>query len=855
MSSAPTRDAGGQSDAAYVHELRTRLGLSQGQLAAWLGVSNVTVSRWENGRSGISAAGRRRLGQLELASPTGEAQAGGPLAGALPVPLSSFVGRDREIASVTALLSRSRLVCLAGPGGAGKSRLALEVLRRRPTGGSRVVFAAMDQLSDPALVATRVATALGIRDRPGVAAASAITESLTAQSTLLVLDGAEHVLGGVVALVTRVLAEAPAARVLVTSRHVLDVPGEQVWPVPVLSCPAPDAAQGDVAMSDAVRLFAARAAERVPDFTVTDQLAQPVAELCRRLDGLPLAIELAASWIGTLSVVEILDHRLDLVGANRPDGDDDDRARTLHAVAKSSYAMLGQDERAVLRNLSVFAGPFTLMDAAAIAAVPPERLLHSLRRLVNSSWLFARQDRDQSAYRMLDTLREYAAGRLAEAGTGQLARQRHGQHFAALARTSESAFTGPDQARWMTALERATADLDAALGWALGSGEITLGLEMSAALWQWWLTSGRMAEGRRWLAAFSALAVTGSATGEIGSAPAETGETAAVAKAWWASALLAAESGDYRPAIEHASRALRVFGSLGADDSAIGAATVLGAALRYLGDYAAALRYLDMAVKHYRARGNVRKTAAALNNVAMVALDVSDFGRAQQLLEESLALKRELGNARSVALNLVNLADVYLKSGQTDRAADALTEADAINAELSDSQLTGTIVCNQGDLARTRSDFTAAARHYRRALECFRASGNTHDVMLALCGLGMTLHHLGQPARAAGLLREAETLAISTGNSNRLPEVRAALAAIGQSARTRPPDGLTSRQAEILGYVANGLTSKAIAERLVLSTGTVDRHIATAYRKLGVANRAQATSYALRHGLMPPAER
>jgi predicted ATPase/DNA-binding CsgD family transcriptional regulator/DNA-binding XRE family transcriptional regulator len=844
MSSAPTRDTrdpDGRADAAYVRELRTRLGLSQGQLAARLGVSNVTVSRWENGRSGISAAVRRRLGQLEEADSAGE-----PLAGALPVPLSSFVGRDREIASVTALLSGCRLVCLAGPGGAGKTRLALEVLRRR-SDGDRVVFAAMDQVGDPALVETRIATALGIRDRPGVTAATAITESLTAQPTLLVLDGAEHVLPGVVALVTRVLAEAPAARVLVTSRRVLDVPGEQVWPVPVLSCPAPGAAQGDVAASDAVRLFAARAAERVPDFTVTGQLAQPVAELCRRLDGLPLAIELAASWIGTLSVAEILDHRLDLIGANRPDGGDDGGS-TLRAVAESSYAMLGPDERAVLRDLSVFAGPFTLMDAAAIAAVPPDRLVHSLRRLVNSSWLFARQDRDQSAYRMLDTLREYAAGRLADAGTGPLARQRHGQHFAALARTSESAFTGPDQARWMTALERATADLDTALGWALDGGEVTLGLEMSAALWQWWLTSGRMAEGRRWLAAFSTLAGSGSAS-------AGSGETAALAKAWWASALLATESGDYRPAIEHASRALRVFGSLGAVDSATGAATVLGAAYRYLGDYTAAQRYLGMAVKHYRERGNVRKTAAALNNVAMVALDISDFARAQQLLEESLALKRTLGNARSVALNLANLADVYLKTGQTDRAADVLAEADSINAELSDSQLTGTIVCNQGDLARARSDFTAAARHYRRALKCFRASGNTHDVVLALCGLGLTLHHLGQPARAATLLREAETLAISTGNSNRLPEVRAALAATGQSAKARPPGGLTSRQAEILGYVANGMTSKAIAEKLVLSTGTVDRHIATVYRKLGVANRAQAASYALRHGLMPPAER
>jgi DNA-binding CsgD family transcriptional regulator len=204
-------------------------------------------------------------------------------------------------------------------------------------------------------------------------------------------------------------------------------------------------------------------------------------------------------------------------------------------------------------------------------------------------------------------------------------------------------------------------------------------------------------------------------------------------------------------------------------------------------------------------------------------------------------------------LNLVNLTDVYLKTGQTARAAHALTEAESINAELGDFQLTGTIACNQGDLARASSDFAGAARHYRRALECFRASGNMHDVVLALIGLGVTLHHLGQPAKAARTLHEAETLTISTGNSNRLPEVRAALAEIGQSAQARPPDGLTRRQAEILGYVANGMTTKAIAETLVLSTGTVDRHIATVYSKLGLANRAQATAYALRHGLIPPA--
>ena len=833
MSSASTRDENRQAQALRVRELRTRLGLSQGQFAARLGVSYVTVSRWENGRSGMSSAVLSRLVELEQPEPAPRPPAGSP-----PVPLSSFVGRESEIASLTALLSASRLISLVGPGGAGKTRLVLEVLRRRPVGGNRVVFVAMDQLSDPELVGTRVATALGIRDRPGVHAADAVTESLTTQPALLVLDSAEHVLPGVVSFVQRVLARAPVTRVVVTSRCVLDVPGEQVWPVPVLTCPAPDAAPREAAGSDAVRLFAARAAERVPDFAITDELAKPVAELCRRLDGLPLAIELAASWVGTLSVGEILAFRLDLM--DTPGPEDDHRATTLRAVAESSHAMLGPDERAVLRDLSVFAGSFTLMDASAVTAVSPSRLLHSLRRLVNSSWLVVRHDRDQSAYRMLDTLREYAAGQLKDSGTGQRTRERHGRHFAALATASEGSLTGPEQARWITLLERATADFEAALTWASDGGEIPLGLEMSAALCWWWLTSGRLAEGRRWLAVFTSLA--------------GTGENTAVAKAWWAASVLATENGDYQTAIEHASRALRIFNALGAADAAIRAVTVLGAAYRYVGDSRAAERYLEMAVQHWRRAGNEAKTASALNNVATLALDTGDLTRAQQLLEETLLLKRKAGNSRSVALNLANLADVYLKTGQAIRAAQVLTEAEAINAELGDFQLTGTIACNQGDLARARSDFTSAARHYRRALECFRVSGNTHDVVLALSGLGVTLHHLGQPAKAIAALREAETLTISTGNSNRLPQVRAALADIGHSAQARPPGGLTKRQAEILSYVANGMTTKAIAEALVLSTGTVDRHIATIYLKLGLANRAQATAYALRHGLIPPAE-
>jgi non-specific serine/threonine protein kinase len=437
---------------------------------------------------------------------------------------------------------------------------------------------------------------------------------------------------------------------------------------------------------------------------------------------------------------------------------------------------------------------------------------------------------------MLDTLREYAAGQLATSGQAQAARTRHGAHFAALAQTSEPSLAGPDRVRWIARMERATADLEAALAWARDTGEVSLGLRMSAALGRWWLTTGRLAEGRGWLAAFSAAADP-------------ERRDATVARAWATAALLATENGDYRPAIEQATQALAVFDSLGDEAAAAQATTVIGAAHRYLGEHTTAQRYLELAVAHRRRLGDEAGLVAALNNMAMIAIDRADFPRAQRLLEETLALKRALGHPRSVALNLANLADVFLKTGQADPAEVALAEAADLSADLGDVQLTGAIACNQGDLARLRGDFGRAAAGYTRALECYRSAGNTHDVVLALCGLGVAQHHLGQPGRAARLLREAETLAGSQPNSYRLPEVRAALAETGLQTRARPPGGLTSRQAEILSYVADGLTSREIAAKLVLSTGTVDRHIATVYRKLGVTNRAQATSYALRHGL------
>ncbi len=797
-------DAG---EAARIRALRKRLGLSQEQLAKRLGVSFVTVNRWESGRTRVSPAVLRRIAELE------------DIQAVLPVVPSAFVGRETEIDAIVALLASARMVSLVGVGGAGKTRLAAEVAKRFGSSAVRVVFVALDSVTDPVLVDARVAVALGLRDRAGTSPGEAVVRALAADPALLVLDGAEHVVAdragnGVARLAERILTDTTDTRVLVTSRRLLGVPGDQVWPVPALR---PD---------EAMRLFTARARERVPGFELTEELARPVAELCRRLDGLPLAIELAAAWVGTLSVRQILERKSELLGPVAG-------SRTMHTVAESSYALLGPAEQSLLAELSVFAGPFTLDDAQAVAG--PD-ILFRIRSLVESSWLAAWPDDGLQAYHMLDTLREYAASRLAARPDAETVRAAHARHFADdVARPSDEMLVGKDRAEWVRRLERASADLNAALGWALDSGEIALGLEMSAALWRWWLTTGRLSEGRRWLSRFLARA--------------DGIDAATTAEARRAEAVLAVENGDYPDAADQAGRALRTFSELGLPVPAARAATALGAAHRHLGDHDTAVRYFEAAASYWRQSGNDAGIVAALNNVALVTMDTGDLTRAQRLFEEVLAIKRRLGSPRSIALGLVNLAHTFVQAGQGEQAPALLAEAAELTADLGDSHIDGAIACIWGDLSRSRRDYRTAVGHYQVALARYRSVDSPHDVVIALRGLGLCEHYLGHDAEALRLLREGEQLAMSVSDAPRLADIRAALAEIGQSAVTPLPDGLTARQAEILAYVSAGLTNKDIASRLHLSVGTVERHLATCYRKLGLRNRSEATRYALRHGL------
>ena len=822
------------SVAARLRILRGSLGLSQEQLARRLGMSFATVNRWESGRTQLSARAAAALAALEAEVASASHRTTGR--DALPVAQTSFVGRTRELAEVARLIRQSRLVTLIGPGGAGKTRLAAEALTRG-FADRDVVFVPLEQIRYPRSLTSVLASRLNVADQQGTPLTESLTAALAAAPKLLLLDGAERIASQVADLAGELLAASPEVRLVVTSRVVLGIAGEVCWTVPPLDCPSVAAGASDIAASDAVQLFMARASERLPDFRATDIAPHAIAELCRRLDGLPLAIELIAGWVGTLSVREILQQRAVLL-ESEPTGADQRGGRRLADVLRVSYDLLSPDQQRRLAMLSVFDGSFRIGDVQAVLDVEAPAAAATVRLLVDSSWLVVTRGGEQNQFTMLETIRSFAAVRLDDGADGAAARRRHARHFAAIAAGSELGLGGADAADWAARLEAAVADLHAALYWAAEHAEIDLGLDISAALWRWWLVRGRLAVGRNWLARFLALA--------------GPREDERVGRARCSAAVLAVENGDYPAAIRDAEAALAIFEQLGLTDRMALAATVLGSAHRYLGNHAGARQGFQTAMDLRVRLGDRRSVSVAINNMALLELDDGDLSRAQDLFEQALAIKRELGERRSIAIGLANLADVLIRTGQWETADQVLDEGAALAA--GHPQLIGTIRCNQGAVAAHRRDWAQAAEHFRAAIVESRAGGHLHGVIEAMIGLGRVCEQSGDRAEALRQLRAAHALASDIGNAQRRAEAEAALADVmgAPAAGARKPGSLTSRQADVLRLLAAGLSNKQIAAELVLSTATVERHLATIYRNLGFSGRVEAARFALEHGLMEP---
>ncbi|MGH3090644.1 MAG: ATP-binding protein, partial [Rubrobacteraceae bacterium] len=422
-----------------------------------------------------------------------------PPKGNLPLELTSFIGREKEISEVKGLLEGTRLLTLTGSGGCGKTRLALEVAADVAKDfDDGAWWVGLASLSDADLAPKAAASALGARERPGRTLTEALSDHLRYRKLLLVLDNCEHVIASCAALADALLRFCPGLRVLATSREALGVAGEVSWPVPSLSLPDPGhpPSSESLARYEAPRLFVERAAAST--FAPTKRSAAAVAHLCHRLDGIPLAIELAAARTRVLSAEQI-DARLDdcfrlLTTGSRTALP---RQRTLQATMDWSHDLLDRDERTVFRRLSVFAGGFTLEAAEKVCAgdgIEEEDALDLLARLVDQSLGVFRGEGGEARYRLLETIRQYGGEKLRESGEARATRRRHADFFHSLAEEAKPKLVGTEQASWLERLETEHDNLRATLGWLEEEGEAERGLRLATALLRFWWFRGHLAE-------------------------------------------------------------------------------------------------------------------------------------------------------------------------------------------------------------------------------------------------------------------------------------------------------------------------------------------------------------------------
>ena len=580
----------------------------------------------------------------------------------LPIQLTSFIGRENEITEVKRLLSAARLVTLTGSGGAGKTRLALQVaadvLDRNPDGVWLVEFA---PIADPAFVPKTVASALNVPEQPGRALAETLVDALRPKQLLIVLDNCEHLLVACQDLTAMLLRMCPNVRILATSREGLGVPGETLWRVPSLSLledlrhlPAPE----ELVLYDAVRLFADRAMAIAPGFRITKDNAPAVAQVCQRLDGIPLAIELAAARVKVLAVEQIaarLDDRFHLLtGGSRTTLP---RQQTLRGAVDWSYDLLSQNERTVLRRLSVFAGGWTL-DAAEVVCsgdgVEAADILDILTQLVDKSLVIGDVQKGEARYRMLETVREYGLMRLGKAEEADQVRRRHRDWYFALAERAEPEMHAPNQLVWLERMEQEHDNMRAALEWSLTGTDTAPALRLSAALHDFWDIHNHFAEGLAWLDRVLSL------PGAVAPAPR--------AKALLAAAHLAHRQGDYARVTACCDEALTLSERERDKSGSAEALHFLAHAAEGAGDRVRAGRLLERAVVLHRAAGSTWKLARTINCLANTARHGGDYPKATTLYEEALTLLRVHGELDMTGQTLHNLAYSELRQGDRGRA-------------------------------------------------------------------------------------------------------------------------------------------------------------------------------------------
>ncbi|MCI0581124.1 MAG: tetratricopeptide repeat protein [Chloroflexi bacterium] len=678
----------------------------------------------------------------------------------LPSLLSNFIGREWEIAEVKRLLTETRLVTLTGTGGTGKTRLALQVASQLTEGyPDGVWLVELAALTDATLVPQAVALTLGIREEPDYPLWATLLNALRSRQLMLVLDNCEHLVEECAPLVDSLLRSCPQLSVLATSREALGIAGETIKPVPPLSLPErknPPPIE-KLTQYEAIRLFTDRAIASQPSFRVTNNNALIIAQICHRLDGIPLAIELAAARVKMLSVEEIAARLSDrfrlLTGGSRTALPKD---QTLLGTINWSYSLLLESKRILWCRLSVFVGGWTLKAAEEVCAgegIEAYEVLDLLTQLVDKS-LVVTEERAEGThrYRLLETLRQYAQQRLAESGEGGTIRRRHAAYYLMLAERAHPELRGPRQTVWLEHLEEEHDNLRAALEWWIESGDAEQGLRLSAALGRFWHMRGYWSEGQQRLADILAL-------------PGVSEQMAARAKALTAAGHLAFVRGDYAGARSPYEESLEIRRQLGDKTAIADSLHRVGILAEVRGDYTLAKTLQEESLALAREQENMVLVADVLHHLGVLAGLQSNYAAARSLHEDSLAIRRQVGDRWGIAWSLIVLGNVLRYQGDYDAARLPYEESLGIYRELVDRRRIAFSLSNLGQMHLAQANYKVAHTSFRESLAISRELGDRRGIADSLTNLGVVIHEEGDLA-SARLLQE-ESLAIGRDLGNR----------------------------------------------------------------------------------------